>query len=968
MRSILKRLIALSLLALVAPFRAGALGLGDIKLNSYLNQPLSAEITVLPGNTASLDQVRVKLAPQAAFEQAGIERLPVLDHIKFQLVKGKDGKPRIKLSSDEPIKEPFLDFILQFTWSNGRISREYTVLLDPPTTTAEHAPPVEAATTAAAQGQSAAAQTAAQPQSGATVPSTARGAAQSGAVSPSPGAKLTKDFYGRTQRDDTLWSIAKTVRPDDSVSVQQVMLALVKKNPEAFYKGNVNTLKAGYVLRLPNKELINQVGEASAIHEVQLQYHQWQQIKQGSLLADATDASPAGTKQGGPGKGAQGDQAPASKAAAKPGAASADQAKSAADEARLTLLPPSADKAGAGGAATVSATEQGQAAAGTGALKQQLNSLQQTQEKQINDLRSQVDELNQQVTSMQRLLSLKDDTLSTLQQKLGTLQGGPAAAQVTPKPSAASEAGAKPQVNQAAQPKPKAATPPAPAPHKKAATPPAHVHSDSGLLADPKVLGMGGVVVLLLSALSWLSVRRRRMKAESVSPEEAGVDDAAAEAPEAEGNQQYMPTGGDLLEAEINEIDPLAEADVYMAYRRYQQAEDLLRGAIQQEPHRHELQLKLAEVFAAAGNAPAFVAEAQNLHNELGGEASPIWSKMVEMGREIQPDHPLFMEDAGGQAVADHGAAAGDTHEAAMPPVVDPVAADPVADEQRPLPGNGVEQTMTLGDAPVTDGTQETGEVPPLEAPTGLEAGLAADSPGAGAEQPSADKDNSIEFESGLGQPRAAAPDDSIEAAVEAGSPQGNEIDFEMPLGEGVTEQDPPSEPVAGLPGADPLAEDALAAQDSIPALDAGDKGAGDGPTLSGTGLEATVDDGDTPPLMEPQGGAPVPEEHAGAAQAPQAKETPAHELDFDIDFDKIAGRDQDFDNFFEELESVDAGDDDADAEAGHQDVGTKLDLAKAFMEMGDQEGAKEILQEVVDLGNEDQKQEAQGLLQQLQV
>lgn len=963
MRSILKQLIALSLLALIAPFRANALGLGDIKLNSYLNQPLNARITMLPGHIGSLDQVRVRLASPAAFEQAGIERLPVLNHIKFKLVEGKAGKPQVKLSSDEPIKEPFLDFIVQVTWPNGRISREYTVLLDPPTTTAEHAPPVQPAATASAATRSAPQQTTARPRAATRLSAPAQGAGGPATASPSlDQAKLTKDSYGRTQRSDTLWSIAKTVRPDDSVSVQQVMLALVKKNPQAFYKGNVNTLKAGYILRLPGKSLISQVSQVAAVHKVQRQYHQWQQIKQGRLLADSTNAPAAQGAGQGSAEGAQGKAAThAGKTGAASGTASGDKGKTA-DEARLTLLPASADKAVVGGAATATGTKQGQAG---GALQKQLDSLKQDQDKQIDALRNQVNELNQQVTSMKRLLSLKDGTLSTLQQKLGTHQGGPAAVQVTPKPAQAPKAKipAKPRVHQAAQPKPHPAAPAVHAPHK-AAPPPAPARGDSGLLADPKVLGLGGVVVLLLSALSWLSVRRRRMNAESLTPEAAVAEEdtagqsqeAAPEQTDHPGEQQYLPTGGDLLEAEINEIDPLAEADVYMAYRRYQQAEDLLRSAIEQEPHRHELQLKLAEVFAAAGNTQAFLAEAQNLHNALAGQDSPIWNKVVEMGRSIQPDHPLFMGEADGQTVT-----------AQMSGVTDAAGEDAIAEavapEAPPASDDGTEQAVppadasSLDDLTVASGASGDGKTSDLDALPDLEPEPAAES----ADHQSEDKDNSIEFEAGLDQAGPAV--DQPGPAAEAGGPQGNEIEFDM------SAEDRPAKPAAGLPDTDPLAEDVLQAQNDISALDDEDKAGGDALTLADDGLDAPVDDGDTPPLVEPQAEDSAVQETAPAPSG-EAKEVPAHDLDFDIELDKIAGRDQDFDNFFEELESTGAGEQDGETDelGGQQDMGTKLDLAKAFIEMGDQEGAKEILQEVVDLGDEDQKQEARGLLQQLQV
>lgn len=261
-----------ALIALLAPYRAGALELGDIKLNSYLNQPLDAQISVLPAEVGELDEARIGVASQNDYEKAGIDRSTAPDLIKFTLVKDKDGKPVIKLTSQDAIKEPFIDFILEVTGPKGQVMREYTVLLDPPVTTQKAPSPTETPV-AGVSGEKTIVGSAAPEQETATAAPTPAIATRS--IEP----KLGHDSYGPTMRSNTLWSIAKALRPNTSVSIQQVMLAMVKKNPEAFFNNNVNGLKAGYILRIPDEGLIKQVNEADAVQEVNLERQGWMQSR-----------------------------------------------------------------------------------------------------------------------------------------------------------------------------------------------------------------------------------------------------------------------------------------------------------------------------------------------------------------------------------------------------------------------------------------------------------------------------------------------------------------------------------------------------------------------------------------------------------------------------------------------------------------------------------------------------------------
>lgn len=326
MRSIVKWILVTTLITLLVPYRAGAQGLGDIKLYSYLNQPLNARVSIPAAPPGELDEARIGLASTKDFEKAGIKRRAVLDLIQFKLVKDKNGKPFIKLTTQDPINEPFLDFILAVIRPKGRLMREYTVLLDPPVTAQKAVLPKKSPLAGASVEKASGGHAAVQREIAGAAPSAV---IATRSIEP----KLTHDGYGPTMRPNTLWTIAKALRPDASMSVQQVMLAVVRNNPEAFYNNNVNELKAGYILRIPDKASINQVSGAAAAREVMLEYHRWIQSKKGKppVAAGVQKSSPAsGRATPNPARtataadAAQGGQGPTEQGAASTTAAPSD--------------------------------------------------------------------------------------------------------------------------------------------------------------------------------------------------------------------------------------------------------------------------------------------------------------------------------------------------------------------------------------------------------------------------------------------------------------------------------------------------------------------------------------------------------------------------------------------------------------------------------------------------------------------
>ncbi|MEM7255199.1 MAG: FimV/HubP family polar landmark protein, partial [Pseudomonadota bacterium] len=286
--------IAASLLAtllLLIPLSARPLALGDIQLRSNLNAPLDARIPLLSATAADIDSIRVALASHEQFERAGVDRPFVLSGLRFEVVTDK-GSPYIHVTTQGPVSEPFLNFLLDVDWSKGRAVREYTVLLDPPIygaavrRTAEAAVQTVPRNPAPRVAQVAPRQAA--PRPAATPAPTPRPASApaSGPTSPpvtsqassrpAPRAPVPTSQPGTYQvrNNDTLWSLAARFRPRGA-TIQQTMLAMLERNPEAFENGNVNRLNAGAVLNIPATVDTDQISRTRALAEVKRQHAAW---------------------------------------------------------------------------------------------------------------------------------------------------------------------------------------------------------------------------------------------------------------------------------------------------------------------------------------------------------------------------------------------------------------------------------------------------------------------------------------------------------------------------------------------------------------------------------------------------------------------------------------------------------------------------------------------------------------------
>ncbi|HEX2242475.1 MAG TPA: FimV/HubP family polar landmark protein, partial [Gammaproteobacteria bacterium] len=272
-----RTLVGVSVLSsLLAPSAAWSLGLGDITVDTTLNQPLRAQIKLLSVSLDELNNMQVSLASQATFERVGIERPFVLTQLHFQTKQTPDRGSIIEVTTKQPIREPFLDFLVEVEWPNGRLLREYTVLLDPPVFmdqrggAVDQTPMVapEQAAPAAANAAEHPMRQAARMEGPIKAVSAREGTAKASDTRANPQVTASKPVEYSVVSGDTLYQIAQRYLPSSDVSVSQMMVTISRANPDAFSQGNINNLKAGAILHIPADQDIAAVDEQEAMAEI----------------------------------------------------------------------------------------------------------------------------------------------------------------------------------------------------------------------------------------------------------------------------------------------------------------------------------------------------------------------------------------------------------------------------------------------------------------------------------------------------------------------------------------------------------------------------------------------------------------------------------------------------------------------------------------------------------------------------
>ena len=699
----MNRLLPLSLAVALAlgSSSALALGLGGINVKSELNAPLRAEIPVYVSTPAEAESLRVELAAAAEFARVGLDIGDIAVPLQFDVGKNARGEPVILVQSSQAIREPTLTFLVEVNWSNGRFLREYSVLLEPPVTVPvstpsapssaiapaasvqpiaepepaaptpisepEALPEPPAAETAPVETpvaetppQAEPAPTAPEPEAVPSEPLASDTPAETPptpeptpepepAPEPAPvAAAPSASEYGPIASGETLWEIANTTRPGH-VTPSQMMLALLRANPDAFYRDNVNALKRGAILRIPGESDLQAMAAAEAAAEIVSQNQTWIESTRPTTVADASVESSS--------------------------SASTAAAASNRPDSRLELVPPSSgqstsDRPGAPGGTGDSAAVRAELAR----TKESLSSAQQ----ESGELRSRVKELENINSTNQRLLTLKDSELKNLQDKLkaaeiaaaqkpapvstpveqpvepvaattSTTASDPLASTATPdasNPDVVTPDATQPDATDVTTIDPLASAEPA-TPDESAE--PAEVTPIVD--AEPVAVGepaapapapwygalmnkyvLGGIGLLVLGAVGFAVARRRKPEAPAVQPGTI--------------SGQF----GDTVGGDNEESSMLA--------------------ALAQDPTDLNAHLNVLEFYYMRRNADKFEAAAEAMYAQLPDPNAPEWQGALLMGRDLCPTHPMFSD--------------GDDHAAATSAFADPFASVPKFEGHEP--------------------------------------------------------------------------------------------------------------------------------------------------------------------------------------------------------------------------------------------------------------------------------------------
>lgn len=871
--------ILLSFLAAAIAPQSWGLGLGEIELDSALNQEFRATIELFDADGLEPGEILVSLGSSEDFERVGVERFFFLTGLDFKVGVGPNGDPRIEISSSRPITEPYLNFLVEVLWPNGRLLKEYTVLLDPPTFSEAAAPAVSAPAQNRTAGNAGRVQRV-EPASGSGT-RVQMAPREDTANRPSPlDQGRSADEYGMTDRSDTLWSIASRTRPSDSVNVQQTMLAIVELNPDAFINGNINLLKAGYVLKLPTEAQASARSAAQALGEVARHDEEWRAYTRGEPLGEMiADRSPAPVQS-------TADQTSELRSPVDASAGTTPANAAEASDGELRIVAEDGD----------STTGVGADAGSLAAALEQTDKLGLKVEELTYALEHEKQLASDEIAVRERQIEVKDQQIAELQAQLAAARAAAQQAPTNPGTAPAAEEPTPQSQNQSTQ---------------ANATP---------WWQSPMVM-YGGAGVLVLLLVGGMIAQRKRRAAEEENDyfdaEAAFVEDARTEPAiggfddeEANDIDDAFDTGDaeGVIEEEVEEeiqgsqtSDVIGEADIYIAYGRYAQAIGLLLGVLEDEPERNDIRLKLLEVYAESGDRAAFDEHMTSLIEYCDDEEALLTARELEnqFGEEALTLDDMMAEEGDDGATATDQTADGD-------------AADGLADVDLVADENN-----RWAEAP-DDAAEDAAE----DADTAVDAGASADS------ADSADSNGALDFELELddldsGEATETAQASSEEASYEEGRGAGDQLGGDLGM------------------DFDPEATDDNAEESEVDA-----------------GIEFDTSD--------------LEIDQPGTTAAAEGGFAETEELTIDADLEKAAAsiseeaavEEESLDEL--DLETAVAADDEFDFEDEGDSANTKLDLARAYIDMGDADGARDILKEVMDEGNSDQQQKAQSMLESL--
>ncbi|MGM0784824.1 MAG: FimV/HubP family polar landmark protein [Pseudomonadota bacterium] len=639
-----------------------ALGVGDVDVHSSLNAPLRASVPLT--DVADLDprQLKVSLAEPSAFERAGLERTPLVSSVAMA-VRQRDGQWVVELESDGPVREPWLDLLLRFDWPEGRQLREITLLLDPPNY-AEL--PVLAGSSSRSSTAVAEARESASSRSG------SRSAASSTASEASPERDDTWVGSG-----DTLWSVAGRLRPDDAISMDQMMVALVEANPEVFPSGNINSMRAGHSLSVPSRDAILSRTAEQADRVVAAMNQAWARRGGGApqrvalrptsqdLAGNSEDiVEPAGTAATEPEESVLSDAAvEAAESVPAPRLMLLSDEELAAEAQVRTEAGEDADGAPSADRAALDPAVVAELATPNLALMGETERQAARWQESRQVLESQRDALQAELNAMR-------EELDVLRGQLAAVMAERAAEVAEP-----SQGDASPTADESAD----------NTPWWGAVYP----------LEPNRQLWIGGAGIAALLGL-WLLIRWRRrgdhaasgggfvtmptVSPAGASPEAAAMPDLATAAAGAAAADEPS------VRPAMPQAEAINEADIFMAYGRYDQARELLEAGIDRDPGRQDLRFKLLTAcveqrdWASAqreaewlrDNAePSLIAEVERLMAPPHSGADPSTAPADEPAAPFDPTN-----DAGHDAPAPSHEEMGDTPRFDSSSALDAVSSD----------------------------------------------------------------------------------------------------------------------------------------------------------------------------------------------------------------------------------------------------------------------------------------------------
>ena len=1030
----------------ILPIQAYALGVGKLTMHSALDEPLNASIELTAVTATELQSLEVKLGSAGVFNMAGIDRNEQLKSISFTLVK-ENGKDLIRLKTEQPFRDPFLHFIINASWANGSMLREYTALLDPPSylsgapariqAPAVAAPvavqpaPVPVAVAKTEQAPAPSAVAVAAPITPADTVERKLGPTDIGASDTSYSSDMGPgSTYGPVKSGEVLWSIAEQVRAGTQMETTQVVMAIFKQNPNAFMQNNINLIRVGQTLQIPSESEITSTSPSVAREELRVQMAEWQEyndnLSSGSRVAE-TESAVADKEMPGADDKETVDETIAETTADKDDSTtSADAMESGADEQDvLEIVRAKVDATDSSGSGA-SAEELAEYESAITAYKENVGMLEESlasAELEKQDLSERVALLEQQIDKANKLIDMQNADLARIQAQ--GQEGGvepvelievaettevsaaePDASPISPDASPiapdATPAMAEKSiyestlvspedvapvtpVTQVKPPAPEVKEPPvvetAPMVEKKAAKTrvrPAPAAEEKGFVASIMDFVTSSWMTMLGSALALLLVlvglfvvlRRRRSIAEfedSIISGTAVLDISTAEStePTDSGSEtsflsDFVPGMGNM---QADEVDPLAEAEVYMAYGRDEQAEEVLKEAASKMPDRHELKLKLLEIYQSRKDVSSFETLAEELYPADGNIPMAVWAKVAEMGKIVNPENPLFQGDIKiqedtlfGDKERKEDVTLGDlldtdtidAEEAELMEALDEDISEDDSEEVDEQIIEGIPEEIT------EELIAESDDLATMEAIDGF--GMSGDSneiPGQGLPVENTKVDDFpvpdeevLNMDLGDFTPDVAQETDSfdLDTLSVPAEDLGGELDAITEETEAIEE----GEIDFNLDGID---------------LDLGESSDTEETALDMSGLEGLNLDLESD---ENSGDSSIDGLNIDSENDTSEMSLQDETLEF-ADLGDLTLTDVDNDSVLD----IESGEDDsgelpAGANETWDEAGTKLDLARAYIEMDDKESAQSILEEVVKEGTDDQKSEARDLINQI--